>query len=189
MTAVLPVSYWVNGDFTNTLSTDTYEYVSLQQMFTKAMSTRKPHQYVSPDHTVFIPADDIFIQGEPYFGTKWADILQAFGLAKAVAGRPFYVTNESEEKTYRARVNADGALSDLQLFAEQGGESLTQDKEGNVYLAAGEIFVYNPSGKLIDTIAVPERPIQLIFGGTDHSTLFVFTHSSLYAVRARLAGY
>ena len=29
MTAVLPVNYWVNGDFTNTLSTATYEYVSL----------------------------------------------------------------------------------------------------------------------------------------------------------------
>ena len=31
MTAVLPVNYWVNGDFTNTLSTETYEYVSLER--------------------------------------------------------------------------------------------------------------------------------------------------------------
>ena len=35
MTAMLPVNYWVNGDFTNTLSTATLEYVSLEQMFTK----------------------------------------------------------------------------------------------------------------------------------------------------------
>ena len=37
MTAVLPVNYFVNGDFTNTLSTETYEYVSLEQMFTKVV--------------------------------------------------------------------------------------------------------------------------------------------------------
>ena len=40
MTAILPVNYWVNGDFTNTLSTATYEYVSLDQLFTKVVTTR-----------------------------------------------------------------------------------------------------------------------------------------------------
>jgi sugar lactone lactonase YvrE len=29
---------------------------------------------------------------------------------------------------------------------------------------------------------VPERPLQLIFGGEDKRTLFVLTHHSLYAV-------
>jgi sugar lactone lactonase YvrE len=57
-----------------------------------------------------------------------------------------------------------------------------------VYLAAGQVFVYNPAGKAIDTIAVPERPLQLVFGGKDGRTLFILTHSSLYAVRMRIAG-
>ncbi|HEV2272625.1 MAG TPA: glycosyl hydrolase family 28-related protein [Acidobacteriaceae bacterium] len=188
MEAILPVDYWVNGDFTNTLSTSTYEYVSLEEIFTKVVSTRKPNQYVSPDRSVFLPADDVFLQGEPYFGTKWSYLLQSFGLVKAVPGHLFYVTNEAEEKTYSAQVNADGALSGVKLFATQGGESLAQDKEGNVYLAAGEVFVYNPAGKLIDTIDVPERPVDLVFGGDDHRTLFILTHSTLYAVRTRYSG-
>ena len=50
------------------------------------------------------------------------------------------------------------------LFAEQGGESLTVDEKGNVYIAAGQVYVYNPSGELIDTIDVPERPSQLFLG-------------------------
>jgi sugar lactone lactonase YvrE len=188
MAAVLPVDYWVNGDFTNTLSTETYEYVSLDQMFSKVVTTRMPHQYVSPDRTLFIPAEDAIVQGPPYFGYKFGYLLQAFGLVKAVPGRPFYVTNESEQRTYKGDVNADGTLSGLKLFAEQGGESLTQDTEGNVYLAAGQIFVYNSSAKLIDIIKVPERPLDLVFGGKDRHTLFILTQSSLYAVRTRSGG-
>jgi sugar lactone lactonase YvrE len=188
MTAILPLNYWVNGDFTNTLSTETYEYVSLDQMFSKVVTTRKPYQYVSPDRTVFIPAEEAFIQGPPYFGYKFAYILNSFGLMKAVPGKPFYVTNESEQRTYSGSVNADGTLAGLRLFAEQGGESLTQDSEGNVYLAAGQVFVYNSSGKPIDTIPVPERPLQLVFGGKDRHSLFILTHSSVYAVRTRFAG-
>jgi sugar lactone lactonase YvrE len=57
------------------------------------------------------------------------------------------------------------------------------DDHGNVYIAAGQVFVYNSSGALIDTIDVPERPTQLLFGGSDGHTLFVLARSSLYAVQ------
>ncbi len=188
MTAVLPVNYWVNGDFTSTLSPETYEYVSLEQMFTKVVGTRKPYHYLSPDRSLFIPGEDAFVQGPPYFGYKFAYLLQAFGLVKAAPGKAFYVTNESEQRTYTGSVAPDGTISDLRLFVEQGGESLAQDREGNVYLAAGQIFVYNAAGKPIDTILVPERPVDLIFGGKDRRTLFILTSSSLYAVRTRASG-
>jgi sugar lactone lactonase YvrE len=57
-----------------------------------------------------------------------------------------------------------------------------------VYLAAGQVYVYNPAGKLIDTIEVPERPLQLVFGGKDGRTLFIAARTSLYAVRTRFQG-
>jgi len=185
MTAILPASYWVNGDFTNTLSLSTYEYVSLEEMFFKLMQSRKAYQYVSTDRTMHIPSDEVFVQGPPHLGYKWAHTLQAFGLSKAMPGRPFYVTNEGEQRTYRGVVNADGTMSELKLFAEQGGESVAQDAAGNVYLAAGQVFVYNPTGKMIDVIAVPERPLGLAFGGKASKTLFVLTSSSLYGVQTR----
>ena len=72
--------------------------------------------------------------------------------------------------------------------SEQGGESVAVDERGNVYIAAGQIYVYDPAGKPIDTIEVPERPLQLVFGGKDGQTLFIAARTSLYAVRTRIRG-
>jgi sugar lactone lactonase YvrE len=76
----------------------------------------------------------------------------------------------------------------LKLFAERGGEGIAVDLEGNVYIAAGQVFVYNSAGTLIDTIDIPERPSQLLFGGSNGSTLFVLARSSLYAVETSYQG-
>ena len=85
-------------------------------------------------------------------------------------------------------MNADGSLSDFRLFAEQGGEGVAVDSRGNVYIAAGQIHVYSPAGKPIGLIEVPERPLQLVFGGTDRRTLFIPARTSLYSVRTRYPG-
>jgi hypothetical protein len=185
LTPVLPVDYWMNGDFTDTLDLRNLQYTTLEQMFTRHVGTRRTYNYMSPDHTLFIPADEAFIQGPPYFGYKFADILQCFGLVKATPGKPFYVTNESEQRTYVGSVNTDGILTNLRTFTEQGGESLAQDAQGNIYIAAGQIYVYTPAAKLIDTIHVPERPLDILFGGKDNKTLYILTQSTLYALPAK----
>ena len=63
-----------------------------------------------------------------------------------------------------------------------------RSSHGNVYIAAGQIYVYSPAGKLIDTIEVPERPLQLVFGASDGRTLSSPARTSLYAVRSRFKG-
>jgi len=90
--------------------------------------------------------------------------------------------------TWRGTVGPDGNFTEFRVFVQQGGESVAQDTAGNVYLAAGELYVYNPQGRLIDTIPTPERPIQIVFGGTDGRTLFITARGSLYSVRTRIAG-
>jgi hypothetical protein len=144
--------------------------------------------FISPDKTTVVPAGEDFLDGETSWGVKSSPQIRSFGLNRAVPGEPFYVTDESELRTWAADVNPDGSLKDFRLFAEQGGESVTTDSRGNVYIAAGQIYVYDPTGKLIDTIEVPERPIQLIFGGEDHKTLFIAARTSLYSVRTHYSG-
>jgi Pectate lyase superfamily protein/SMP-30/Gluconolactonase/LRE-like region len=189
LTAALPVDYWFNGDFAETLSaTQPYTYTSLQQMFETGLGTRTTYQFVSPDGSLFIPTNVPIVQGEPYFGTKWAPVLEAYGLVKGTEGKPFYATNEAEQRTYRGLLNPDGSLSQITTFVEQGGESLAQDADGNVYLAAGQVFVYSPAGKFVGSIEVPERPHDILFGGKDHRTLYLLSDHSLYSVRMRNSG-
>ena len=171
MTPVLPADYWRN-----------------ENDFLETVPVKQPFQFVSPDGTTFLPAGEDFVTGELYYGYKLNNTLRAFGFAPANEGQPYYVSDESGEKTYVGTVDVDGTLSNLKLFAEQGGESVTVDDKGNVYIAAGQVFVYNPSGDLIDTIDIPERPSQLLFGGSDGRTLFVLARTSLYAVQTRYKG-
>ncbi len=171
MVPMLPVNYWRN-----------------ENDFTEAAVVKKPYQFISPDGSTFIPAGQDFVSGELYYGSKIHDVLRAFGMAPVAEGQRFYVSDESEEKTYAATVGDDGNISDLELFAERGGEGITVDEKGNVYIAAGQIFVYDPSGHPIDIIEVPERPSQLVFGGSDGRTLFILARSSLYAVQSRYKG-
>jgi sugar lactone lactonase YvrE len=109
-------------------------------------------------------------------------------MAPGIEGQPFYVTNEAELRTWAFDVEPDGTLSDPRLFVEAGGEGLTVDEKGNVYIAAGQILVFNPAGRQIDTIEVPQRPTCLVFGGSDRRTLFITARSSLYSVRTRTRG-
>ena len=168
LTAVLPVDHW-----------------RLENDFADEVPVPKPYQFLSPDRTTFIPAGEDFVSGRLYYGSKLHDVIRAFGLAAAAPGRPFYVSDEEELQTYSATVDDSGALAGVKLFAESGGEGLAVDRQGNVYIAAGQIFVYNPAGKQIDTIEVPERPLQIVFGGADRSTLFIAGRTSLYSVRIR----
>jgi sugar lactone lactonase YvrE len=171
MTAFLASDYW-------TSHADT----------TATIGEKKPYQYISPDGTTFIPAGKNFVSGETAWGTKTGDVITSYGLEKAVPGQTVYVTDSHQEKTYSVLVDADGTLSNPKLFAEQGGTSVAQDPSGNVYIAAGQVLVYDTSGKQIGAIEVPERPIDLVFGGNDLRTLFILSHHSLFSY-GRLPGH
>jgi sugar lactone lactonase YvrE len=135
---------------------------------------------------VFLPAGRVFQQGpSDYTGWRFSDNLDTDGFISALPGQRVYVSSESEDLLYSALVRADGTLNDLQPFAERGGESVAVDLKGNVFVANGQIFVYDPAGKEIGQIDVPERPIDIVFGGADHRTLFILAHHALFAVRVR----
>ncbi len=186
--AILPVNYWVNGEFRNWLNFTTFTYTTLAQMFVDEVTTPQAMEYVSPDGSVFLPYGRVLSQGPPdYTAYRFSDNLDTYGFLSARPGQKVYVNNESEDVTLSAVVDADGTLSHLQPFAQRGGESVAEDSNGNVYVANGQIFVYNPAGKQIAEIDVPERPVDIVFGGADHRTLFILSHHALYAVKVRAA--
>ncbi|MGO9200917.1 MAG: glycosyl hydrolase family 28-related protein [Limisphaerales bacterium] len=141
--------------------------------------------FLSPDGTRVVPGGADFLRGAVSWGVKSSPQIRSFGLTPALPGQIFYVTDEAELTTWAAEVGADGSLGNFRLFADQGGEGVAADSRGNVYIAAGQILVYTPAGRLIETIDVPERPLQLVLGGPDRKTLFIPARTSLYSVALR----
>jgi hypothetical protein len=182
--AVMPGSYWKNGEFRDQLDPRTYRYTTLAEMFARDMAAPRAREYVSPDGSLFLPAARVFQQGPPdHVGWRFSDNLDTYGFVSALPGERVFVSNASEARTYSGLVNADGSVTDLRVFAERGGESVAVDGHGNVFIANGQVLAYDRSGAPIGEIDVPERPLQILFGGADRRTLFILTHHSLYAVK------
>jgi sugar lactone lactonase YvrE len=184
---ILPVNWWNNGEFKDQLNLDTMRFTTLAEMFAEDATTLKTREYVGADKSVFLPAGRVFQQGPATDTSGWrfSDNLDTYGFLTAKPGQRVYISSESEDITYSAQVNSDGTLRDLKPFAHRGGESAAVDSDGNVYVANGQIFVYSPAGKQIGQIDVPERPLQLIFGGEDRKTLFILAHHALLATQVR----
>ena len=180
----LPVNWWVNGEFRDQIDPRTYEFTTLAEMFARDMAKPKLHEYVSPDGSVALPAYRTFAQGPAdHRGLRFSDALDTYGFVQGKVGERVYITNGSENRTYSGLVGQGGSITDLRPFAERGGESVATDPQGRVYVANGQVFVYARDGKLLGRIDVPERPLQLLFGGEDGRTLYVLSHHGLYAVR------
>jgi sugar lactone lactonase YvrE len=183
--AIVPANYWNNGEFKDQLNFTTMRYTTLAEMFASNVTTPKGKQYVSPDGSIFLPAGLVVAQGADASGLRFSDNLDTYGFINAAVGERVYVASSSESRTYSGVVDADGALKDLRPLAERGGESVAVGPDGNIYVANGQIFVYTPRGKQIARIDVPERPINIIFGGANRRTLYILAHRSLYAVQIR----
>ncbi len=183
-TTLLPVNWWNNGEFRDQLDPKTYEFTTLAEMFARDAGTPKAREYLSPDGSLSLPAFRVWQQGPiDHVGWRWSDSLNANGLVGGKPGDRLFVTNGSENITYSGTVGAGGTLTNLKPFTNRGGESVAVDGQGRVYIANGQIFVYGPDGKETGRIDVPERPLQILFGGADKRTLFILTHHALYAAK------
>lgn len=183
-TLALPGSFWNNGEFRDQYDPATDRFTTLAEMFARDAAVPKSSQYVSPDGSVALPAFRVWQQGPSnHIGWRFSDTLDTYGFVTGRVGERVYVANGSEDRTYSALLGPGGALTDLRPFAPRGGESVARGPDGRVYVANGQVFVYGPDGREAGRIDVPDRPLQLVFGGPDGRTLFILTHHALYSAR------
>ena len=116
------------------------------------------------------------------------DMTRPNGLIGTPDGKTLYVTDHGAGKTWRYSISADGRLTGKRLFADVGGDGMTIDAEGNVYLAERGVLVFDPEGKRIQTIDVPTRPTNVCFAGRDGQTLFITARTAVYSIRMRVRG-
>jgi gluconolactonase len=73
-----------------------------------------------------------------------------------------------------------------------GGDGLTVDTKGNLYLTLPSlkaVQVMSARGETLGLIHFPEPPANCAFGGRDLKTLYVTARSSLYTVRMEATGH
>lgn len=121
--------------------------------------------FVAPDGKTIIP--------------RMYDLARCSSLLEAYPGKPFYLVNEYDRRTVVTDVAADGTLSGLKYFTEDGEFGLTVDADGNVYLCDGEIQVYDKDARHLRTIHVPERPSTLTISG---GKLFATGRKGVYCI-------
>ena len=98
---------------------------------------------------------------------------------------PVYIAWENPRRTYRFRVNEDGSLSATGDYFQHGEYATAYDREGRVYIAAGQIFELDQQGAEIRRIDLEERPISMEVGGRNGQYLFITTNRSFYKLRIK----
>jgi len=110
-----------------------------------------------------------------------------------------YVIPSGEHRMWAYPVESQGRPGEGRVFCElkqrkagerSGGDGLTIDTDGNLYITSGMgVQVFDPSGKLLVIIEIPEKPANVTFGGPDRKTLYATARTSLYAVSMDAKGH
>ena len=113
------------------------------------------------------------------------------GIAFSPNGRILYVANSDDHNVRAYDVDHNGEASNERVVIsgiDGVPDGIRMDEKGNLYVTAKGISVYDPEGKLVDTIALPETPANCAFGDADLQTLYITARTSLYRVRLDVKG-
>ena len=125
------------------------------------------------------------------------DLTQPNGLAFSPDGKRLYV-DDSEQRNIRVyEVHPDGTLGSGRIFGEEPGgrgdgvpDGIKVDERGNLFVTGPRgIWVWNPSGQHLGTIALPEQPANLAWGDKDYRTLYITATTSVYRLRTKVRGF
>ena len=125
------------------------------------------------------------------------DLPRPNGVILSVDEKTLYVLPSGTTNVMAYPIESPGKLGSGKVFckleqSQRGGDGLTIDIKGNLYLTnpgASAIQVVSPEGKTLGLIKFPEPPANCTFGGRDMKTLFVTARSSLYAVKMEATGH
>jgi len=134
-------------------------------------------------------------QGNVRLLTK--ELTQPNGLAFSPDGKLFYV-DDSEQRNIRVyRFHRNGTISSGHIFgSEPGGkddgvpDGMKLDQSGNIFVTGPRgIWVWDPHGRHLGTIIMPEQPANLAWGGNDGHTLYITATTSVYSLPMMTRGF
>jgi len=71
-------------------------------------------------------------------------------------------------------IGADGSLSNMKKFIDMGGDGMSMDNRGNIYISNSlGVNVFDPNGNELVTIFTGGGATNNVFAGQDQKTLFI----------------
>jgi len=113
------------------------------------------------------------------------------GMCLAPDEKRLYVADSGKSRHIRVfEVQPDGTLEKGRIFCRidvGGPDGIRCDRAGRVFSSAGDgVHVFDPKGKLLGKIPVPESPANLCFGGPEGTTLFITARTGLYSIETKV---
>jgi len=117
-------------------------------------------------------------------------LVQPNGIIGSTEGKLLFVADMGDRKTYQYEIAKDGSLINRRLFCEMGSDGMTRDRAGNLYLTGKGVTVFDPEGKKLGQIEVPEGwTANVTFGGPQMNVLFITAMDSVYTLEMAVQGY
>jgi gluconolactonase len=99
------------------------------------------------------------------------------GVVGTPDGKKLYVNKwyyDNKGGTWVFDINPDGRLSNMRKFTEWGGDGMSMDELGNVYISNGEgVMAFDPNGNNILRIPTGTAATNNTFAGRDDKLLFI----------------
>ncbi|MGB9596948.1 MAG: SMP-30/gluconolactonase/LRE family protein, partial [Candidatus Poribacteria bacterium] len=117
------------------------------------------------------------------------------GLAFSPDESLLYIDDTERVHVRIFEVKSDGTIANGRIFAdlkddaEGNVDGMKVDSEGNIYVTGpGGISIFDPSGKKLGIIEMPEVSANLAWGEADWKTLFITASTSVYRIRLNITG-
>lgn len=99
-----------------------------------------------------------------------------------------YVNASPQGRIYVYDVVNDSTLANKKVLNStllgNYGDGMKVDSAGNIYCTGnGAVWIFSPSGALLDKITIPESPTNCAWGDADRKTLYITAGKSIYKIR------
>jgi len=99
------------------------------------------------------------------------------GVVGTPDGKKLYVNKWAGDNlggTWMFDINADGTLSNMNKFVDMGGDGMSMDGQGNIYISNSlGVVIFDPAGNKLMTIDTGGGATNNVFAGADEKTLFI----------------
>lgn len=125
------------------------------------------------------------------------ELSQPNGLAFSPDGKRFYVDDSERRNIWVFDFTSEHTLANGRIFAEEPGgkkdgvpDGIKVDLPGNLYVTGPKgIWIWNPQGRHLGTIVLPEQPANLAWGDPDYRTLYITATTSVYRLQTKAYGF